>query len=289
MARKSTTEVPLSPKVTLTSAQIERCMERIDERIAELENFSVSTLVRGTSPELQALIKAIEDTLERSFGMNTAAYQRFSGASRLQYVSSVYYPGMPTPDYAGHTKERIVHSIALLKEAKRSLEEDLKDLQSDAIPPAREGVNSSNRKVFLVHGHDESMKQTVARFLEGIEFSVVILHEQANGGKTIIEKFEKNSDVGFAVVLLTPDDVGGVKGGEMAPRARQNVILELGYFLGKLGRDRVCALLADQVEIPSDYAGVVWERFSGDWKAALGRELQEAGYVIDWNQIMGRR
>ena len=99
----------------------------------------------------------------------------------------------------------------------------------------------SNR-TFIVHGHDGEARETVARFLEGIGYIPVILHEQPNMGRTIIEKVEANSDVGFAIVLLTPDDEGCVKGGKPEPRARQNVLFELGYFLGRLGRDRVCAL-----------------------------------------------
>jgi len=89
-----------------------------------------------------------------------------------------------------------------------------------------------SQRIFIVHGHDDYARETVARFLEKIGFEAVILHEQANMGRTIIEKVEAESDVGFAVVLLTPDDEGAVKGGTPEPRARQNVILELGYFTG---------------------------------------------------------
>ena len=118
-------------------------------------------------------------------------------------------------------------------------------------------------------------------------FVPIILHEQANRGGTVIEKIEAYGDVGFAVVLLTPDDEGSVKGGTSEPRVRQNVLLELGYFLGRLGRDKVCALKRGTVEIPSDFAGVVWESMDGnDWKQALGRELEAAGHEIDWNKVM---
>lgn len=95
--------------------------------------------------------------------------------------------------------------------------------------------------------------------------------------------------VSFAVVILTPDDVGRAKSVRaLEPRARQNVLLELGYFMGKLGRSKVCALKKGAVEIPSDFAGVVWEEMdaNGGWKTKLARELQAAGHVIDWNLIM---
>jgi predicted nucleotide-binding protein len=145
-----------------------------------------------------------------------------------------------------------------------------------------------SRKIFIVHGHDDGARETVARFLERIGLEAVILHEQANQGRTIIEKVVANSDVGFAVVLLTPDDEGCVKGGIPEPRARQNVLLELGYFIGRLGRDKVCALKRGSLEIPSDFAGVVWETMdsNGGWKQALARELEAAGHSIDWNKVM---
>lgn len=145
-----------------------------------------------------------------------------------------------------------------------------------------------SRKIFVVHGHDEAARESVARFIEKIGFDPIVLHEQANRGRTIIEKVEAHSDVGFAVVLLTPDDVGGTDATNLKPRARQNVLLELGYFVGRLGRDRVCALKRGEVEIPSDFGGVVWTTYDdrNGWRTELGKELQAAGFEIDWNKLM---
>jgi len=142
-------------------------------------------------------------------------------------------------------------------------------------------------KVFVVHGHDEAAREAVARFIGDLGFQPIILHERANEGRTIIEKVEAHGDVGFAVVLLTLDDEGCAKGGTPVPRARQNVVLELGYFIGRLGRNRVCALKRGDLEIPSDFGGVVYEPFdaSGGWKLALSRELKAAGFEIDWNKV----
>lgn len=146
-----------------------------------------------------------------------------------------------------------------------------------------------SNKVFIVHGHDGEARETVARFLGSIGFDPIILHEQANKGRTIIEKVEANADVGFAVVLLTPDDLGRAKSdSDLEPRARQNVLLELGYFMARLGRDKVCALRKGDVSIPSDFAGVVWEAMdeAGAWKQKLARELGAAGHAVDWNKVM---
>lgn len=150
-------------------------------------------------------------------------------------------------------------------------------------------IAPKSNNVFIVHGHDGEARESVARFLGNIGLNPIILHEQANRGRTVIEKVEAHSEVGFAVVLLTADDEGRVKGShELEPRARQNVLLELGYFIGRLGRENVCALKRGTLEIPSDFAGVVWETMDtgAGWKQALGRELSAAGYEIDWNKVM---
>lgn len=112
----------------------------------------------------------------------------------------------------------------------------------------------------------------------------MVLREQPNQGRTVIEKFEDYSDVGFAVILLTPDDLGGKSASELLPRARQNVIFELGYFLAKLGRDRVCALHVPTLEIPSDYP-VLYVPFDdqGGWKIELAKEMKAAELNIDMN------
>lgn len=151
---------------------------------------------------------------------------------------------------------------------------------------------TGNKRVFLVHGHNEAAREKVARFLERVGLQPVILHEQPNKGRTIIEKFEAYSDASFAVVLLTGDDVGKARetaSESLTPRARQNVILELGYFLGKLGRDRVCPLCEDGLETPSDYDGVVYVPLDehGAWQMRLASELREAQLPLDLDRVFG--
>ena len=150
---------------------------------------------------------------------------------------------------------------------------------------------STRRSAFIVHGRDEGAKSAVARFLEKLDLQPIILDEQANRGLTIIEKFESHSDVGFAIVLLTPDDEGALRGEEKGGRhrARQNVIFELGFFIGRLGRKRVCALTkGSTMEIPSDYSGVVYIPLddSGAWRYRLVKELKSAGFDVDANRAL---
>lgn len=194
--------------------------------------------------------------------------------------------------------EQIVDFQLALKSKIERLESILGRLElipeSGAIPQvavgSQEDAMFASNRVFVVHGHDEEAKQSVARCIERLGLEAVILHEQANQGRTIIEKFENYSDVGFAVVLLTPDDVGSTKANanNLVPRARQNVILELGFFIGKLGRNRVCALHKGNVEIPSDFSGVLYERMDegGAWRFALGRELRSVGIQVDLNKLI---
>lgn len=161
-------------------------------------------------------------------------------------------------------------------------------VNSDSLSSA---IGQIGNTVFLVHGHDEAVIHETARLLEKLGLKVIILREQPNSGRTIIEKFVDYSDVGFAVVLLTGDDRGGeISLGldKQKLRARQNVILELGYFLGKLGRHRVCALYQEDIEIPSDYNGVLFLSLdhAGAWHLTLARELKAAGLDIDMNKAL---
>ncbi|MFR9542724.1 MAG: nucleotide-binding protein [Rikenellaceae bacterium] len=145
-----------------------------------------------------------------------------------------------------------------------------------------------SNKAFIVHGHDGEMKEVVARFVEKLGLEAIILHEQPNKGRTIIEKFEGCSDVAFAIVLLSPDDLGNSKDDivTLNQRARQNVILELGYFMGKLGRNKVCAIVKDSVERPSDIDGVVYISYDGSWRLEVAKEMKAAGLAIDMNNAV---
>jgi len=183
-----------------------------------------------------------------------------------------------------YTKNMIVESDELVK-----------DITTDVLKAAIAKNSASHsmmkcdmNKIFVVHGHDETMKLDVARFIEKLGFESVILHEQVNAGLTIIEKFEKYSDVGFAIVLYSPCDVGSRNENEAEShlRDRQNVVFEHEYLIGKLGREKVSALVKDDIEIPSDTDGIVYIDYdNAEWKFKISKELKTAGYTVDMNLL----
>ena len=150
------------------------------------------------------------------------------------------------------------------------------------LKPPRINTN----QVFVIHGRDLGTRDTVTRFLESLGLEVVILQEQPDQGRTVIEKFEQCVQGDFAIALFTPDDMGGPSDDDLQPRARQNVIFEFGYFIGKFGRDRVRALVKGDPEIPSDYSGVLYIQLDDHdgWKMGLVREMKGAGFTIDANR-----
>ena len=202
-----------------------------------------------------------------------------SGSTPDHIYSEAYHKGL---DVAGVILKSMVDEIK-----EYGTEEDDTFSETDSAVPQD---FSDSREVFIVHGHDEAAKESVARFIDKLGLKPIILHEQANKSRTIIEKFESHSDVAFAVVLMTPDDVGASakKPNETKSRARQNVILELGFFLGKLGRDRVCALYKSDVETPSDFDGVLYVPMDAGngWQLQLAKEIRAAGIAIDMNNAI---
>lgn len=295
MARRPTPQGPIPANLSVD--QMRAGIERIQKRIAELNLFEASSLSQRSDPRVVALETSIEETLQRVFGAETLEMRRYRSAATLHRqivaLSSGFGRGASGPSPAqvqNEFNELRARALALLEQAVRGLEEEIAEQEQCIAPVIESPVAAPTRKVFIVHGHDDHAREAVARFLEKIGLQPIILHEQANQGRTIVEKVEAHGDVGFAVVLLTPDDEGCKRGESPSPRARQNVILELGYFIGRLGRKSVCALKRDDLEIPSDFGGVVYETFdaSGGWKQALGRELHDAGFEIDWNKVMAR-
>ena len=167
--------------------------------------------------------------------------------------------------------------------------EEAQSLPSAEVIPPSDAVDT-NGPIFVVHGRDHTNLHLTVRVLErATSREVVVLHEQANAGRTVLEKFEQHAGkAAFAVVLLTGDDEGALRDSSKTQRrARQNVIFELGFFFGKLRRERVAVLIEDGVERPSDVEGLVYITLdrSGAWKQTLARELGAAGISVNYGRI----
>ena len=193
------------------------------------------------------------------------------------------------PEVSG---ESLLHNL-------RMLHGKMLTYQATRFPPIANETPSSkplvpnvkdSKKIFIVHGHDNEAKQELARVLEKSGFEAIILHEQPNAGKTIIEKIERFTDVSYAIVLYTECDMGRDKTKPVDQekfRARQNVVFEHGYLISKLGRDHVCALVKGDVETPGDISGVIYIPMdeNGAWKMQVAIDMQDVGLPVDMNKF----
>ncbi len=305
MPRRTTPPQPQRP--TLSIEERRRGVARLERRIQELEAFDPQKVQkRFSDPEVMALQTAIDEALSAVFGHGTVEYRRYQRATKLDHGPLIVrtgpmFGGGGRHDDANEARQYVAEgqqeALILLRQAVRSLNEEILDEEAaeqtvqsvataEALPAPRD-----LSKVFVVHGHDEGPREAIARFIERLGFEAIILHERPNKGRTLITKFrEEAAGVGFAVVLMTPDDLGKAKDAADAnPRARQNVVFELGFFIGALGPGGVAAIVKGEIERPSDFDGVVYVSFEKeDWQKKLGQELEAAGYVVDWNLVMRR-
>ena len=268
--------IPPSKGIELLQHQIEAGKKLISEQFVD-EN------VYG------AWANTSENYLSKAFGEGHSNIYDFRSAGR---ISSVPYNA--PPEWWGAMRCEGIQSKVIRLESYLDIlrtEQELAESESNLRLAVEKPTESASRKVFVVHGHDETVRETCARFLEKLSLEPIILHEKPNAGRTIIEKFHDYADVGFAVILLTGDDKGAPKKADASSlnlRARQNVILELGFFIAKLGRSKVCALYENGVELPSDYSGVLFVPLdsSGAWRFQLGREIKASGIEVDLNKVI---
>lgn len=250
-----------------------------------------------------------DDVAENAF---VASYKRWRDRCK-----SIYQTSFTEPESCYyHDFESQIWSIwgsDTIKEYKDNIQRLVNHMQGDiervdlieclAEKEEPKAINKSkelSRDIFIVHGHNEEMKQTVARVVTKLGLNPIILHEQANEGRTIIDKFETNAEnIQFAIILLSGDDsatsirnLEGAKDEEikskLEKRARQNVVFEMGYFAGKLGRNRLFYLLQDGVAKPGDLDGLVYTPYDtvGVWKFSLVKELKACGYNVDANNVL---
>lgn len=245
-------------------------LKQIIDEIPELISANVSSSDAG----FQAWKTKAERFLIRKYGKDSYEHLEFYNTS---FSLHLFTTGTPDSAFVKACQDGLKTSQAVFQ--------TYLDEMSD------EPTNSSNQqsdmsKIFIVHGHDGELKQSVARIIEKQGIEAIILSEKANQGRTIIEKFEDYSDVGGAICLFTADDVGNEKDEATSnPRARQNVVFESGYFMGKLGREHVVILADNGVEMPSDLSGVVYTN-TASWQFELLKELNAMGYNIDTNKLL---
>lgn len=249
-------------------------------------NLLISNSVRCSDPRFKEWEFRADRFLAKHYGQESEERIRFSKVDFGEYHGQ-------NDILAGiRCKSGLQEAKAIFKVYLDELEQEDFDRAAERIKAVGGEVVKINNwvekkydKVFIVHGHDNTLKQEVARIIEKQGLEAVILSEQANGGKTIIEKIEENSDVGAAICLFTGDDYGRAKDATSENlRARQNVVFEAGYFMGKLGRGNVILIASPDIEIPSDLQGVVYTN-KDMWQTDVLRELKAIGYNVDFNKL----
>lgn len=210
--------------------------------------------------------------------------------SALQDIANARVPRGVFMSYSRTNVLNDTYTTDITKEVLTNAGDFIASSQKEKIDASiKNTTTSDNTSVFIVHGRDDLAKTEVARFIEKLGLKAIILHEQDNGGKTIIEKIEEYTNVGYGIVLYTPCDVGSLENDEnLKPRARQNVVFEHGYLIGRIGRNKVSALVKAEVEIPGDLNGLVYTELdkAGGWKLSIAKELTREGYSIDLNKAL---
>ncbi len=268
----------------------------IDDREKVLEKFAVQYLkgqplrVDGYSIDnaCRFIVMQSESSLEGIIKHKKMIYELNKKMSENHFLRKSESPYI-LPKESDLIKEILLDKRSVVDITDKLLEEAQNVLDTTAELGNKIPATYSNHKVFIVHGRDHNLLTQVENVLMKLGLDPIVLQEQANNGKTIIEKIEECTDVGFGIVLYTPCDEGRLKseGGELKPRARQNVVLEHGYLMAKLGRERVCCLVSDDVEFPSDIQGVVYTSAKnvGQWKYEIAKELKAAGFSIDTSKL----
>jgi predicted nucleotide-binding protein len=238
----------------------------------------------------------VERNLIKIFGNNSLEHNSFKKLHFCYYgimVGGIDYSSNHLRVFKRDLETTIKMIESYIEEFTEEIEEKKEDFNIGSLSDTEISETSLSENIFIVHGHDNGMKETVARVIEKMKLTPIILHEQANRGRTVIQKFSDNSNVSFSIVLLSPDDIAYSKDAKPESskyRARQNVIFEMGFFMGKLGFNRVIALYnkSEDFELPSDYEGVIYVPFdtSGAWETTLVRELKEIGYDVTADDIL---
>ena len=245
-------------------------LQTIIEEAKELKEANITS----ANPRFQAWKNKVYRFLIAQYGKQSYEYIQFEKTSFSLYISDSSTTEM---DFILACRNGLEKTIIIFNDY-------LEELKDDNVGET-ETVNYDFSKVFIVHGHDSQLKESVARLIDKQpNMEAIILSEQRNRGKTLIEKLETHSNVGGAICLFSADDVGKAKK-EMhrKNRARQNVVFEAGYFMGKLGRDHIIIVADKAVELPSDLNGILYTD-KGNWEHEVLAELNAMGYDIDFSK-----
>jgi predicted nucleotide-binding protein len=256
---------------------------RAAEELRKLQAEACMPEVRQQEPAHKTWKAKADALIEAALGKDSETLRSFR---ELRYHVGIWTgaPGEAEQD-ARYFANRVDDAAALIEAAIYQLE--LQESPEEE-PVATIGLDGP---IFVVHGRDDARKYELMRLLNRtVENDAVVLHEQVNSGATVLEKFEQHAQMAsFAVVLLTADDEGRLRAtsDDLKPRGRQNVIFELGIFVGLLGRARVAVLKDADVEIPSDLGGLAYISLDpgGAWRHDLLKELEAAGIKVDFGRI----
>lgn len=246
--------------------------EKLNKIIEEATEMS-HMYITARDVKFQAWFEKSSRFLITKFGQSSYEYDSFR---KTAFSPQVFTPRTPEETFIDALHLGLQKSILIFKDYLKEMDDQ---------PVAQKPILSDKSKIFIVHGHDGELKESVARLIEHQGIQAIILFEKPNQGKTLIEKFESYSNVGSAICLFTKDDLGKAKNeSEEKYRARQNVVLETGYFMGKLGRNNIVILADSGIEMPSDLSGVVYTN-TANWQFELLKELKFFGYNIDFNRL----
>jgi predicted nucleotide-binding protein len=279
------------PRIVLLNISIEEFKNRLNQRIKIGEELYAREITNET--DFSTLENEFDIWTDYNFEMLKQAFNFPDNEYRSSYDNAGFTFLGQMGEIANNPiqtmKNLIGYKLASLKSL-HGKSDLIKSEVTDNLQPANSQKETTKTEVFIVHGHDELAKTKTARFIEKLGLKPIILHEQTSSGKTIIEKIEKYSNVGFGIVLYTPCDKGCKIGSEdnLLNRARQNVVFEHGFLIGKIGRDHVCALYKGEVELPNDISGMIYEKMDDDdsWHVRIARELKKSGYNIDLNRLI---
>lgn len=267
----------------------QKALELLQKRIDELDSLPQRTIKNDDLSEFNKWKLSAKATIENIF-FDT----KYLDFEKIRYI-------IMSLNYISDSQKIEAHNNGL-KKAKGMIESFIKEIeefwedenivevkQPKLIieqPILKQIKKEKSKDIFIVHGHDDGLVAKVQLFLQKLSLNGIVLHEQANLGKVILEKLEHYTNVDFAIVLYTPCDLGKAKNDEeLKARARQNVVFEHGYLIGKLGRENVAFLVDGNIETPGDISGAVYSSITNHWQFDILKELKAVGYDVNANDL----